>query len=223
MWLVRIAMRNSIQNHRVIPMTVLHVSLSTITATIYHQLPVHRIPMTDNKLNIRKFLKRPQKSTFSFTFQFAFVYLFIIGFNSHRKYHSYASCRRSRKRRSNRRKATQQNMQSMQNVCNAGLAPLNEVATSFDVNPNSSYVMNPNAPDTSSPSKKRKLSSQDLPGPSSYHTKNSPNQTPMSEFYHSLLASSYQDNFNGMCWCCSMNKLFFANIFIKGTSSPNRF
>lgn len=108
-------------------------------------------------------------------------------------------CRRNRKRRSNRRKATQQqNVQSMQNVCNAGLAPLNEVATTFDVNPNTSYVMNQNAADTSSPSKKRKMSNQDLPGPSSYHTKNSPNQTPMSEFYHSLLESSYQDDFNGM-------------------------
>lgn len=89
-------------------------------------------------------------------------------------------------------------MQSIQNVCNAGLAPLKEVATNFDVNPNnSSYVMNQNAPDTSSPIKKRKLSSQDLPGPSSYHSKMSTNQTPMSEFYHSLLESSYQDNFNG--------------------------
>lgn len=98
--------------------------------------------------------------------------------------------RRSRKRRSNRRKA----QQSMQSACNAGLAPLNEVATNCEVNANSSYVMNTNTADTSSPIKKRKLSSQDLPGPSTYYTKSTSDKTPMSEFYHSLLESSYQDD-----------------------------
>ncbi|XP_031630352.1 OVARIAN TUMOR DOMAIN-containing deubiquitinating enzyme 6 isoform X2 [Contarinia nasturtii] len=98
---------------------------------------------------------------------------------------------RSRKRRSHRRKASQQN------VCNAGIASLNEVATSYEMNPNSSYVMNSNSnADASSPSKKRKVSSQDLPGPSTYYA--SSNDAPMSEFYQSLLQSSYQDDLNCM-------------------------
>lgn len=104
--------------------------------------------------------------------------------------------RRSRKRRSNRRKAAQQ---TMLNVCNAGLAPLNEVTKNFDALPNSSYVMSQNTVidnPASNPIKKRKFSSQDVPGPSSYYTKGSPKQTPMSEFYHSLLESSYHDDFN---------------------------
>lgn len=79
-------------------------------------------------------------------------------------------------------------------MCNAGLASLNEVATSYEMNSNSSYVMNASAADTSSPSKKRKLSSQDLPGPSSCKS----NDTPVSEFYQSLLESSYQDDINSM-------------------------
>lgn len=110
--------------------------------------------------------------------------------------------RRSRKRRSNRRKAAQQ--QTMLNVCNAGLAPLNEVTKNFDTLPNSSYVMNQNTVNNVTDNlassntivKKRKFSSQDVPGPSSYYTKGSPKQTPMSEFYHSLLESSLHDDFN---------------------------
>lgn len=108
--------------------------------------------------------------------------------------------RRSRKRRSNRRKTAQQtihaNLQNIQNVCNTGIT-LNDMATTFDGNPNSSYVINQNAPDNSSPSKKRKISSQDVPGPSSYYTKGgSSKEIPMTEFYHSLLESSYHDDFN---------------------------
>lgn len=79
-------------------------------------------------------------------------------------------------------------------MCNAGLAPLNEVPTSYEMNSNSSYVMNASAADTSSPSKKRKMSNQDLPGPSSCKS----NDTPVSEFYQSLLESSYQDDLNSM-------------------------
>lgn len=89
--------------------------------------------------------------------------------------------RRSRKRRSNRRKMSQQNQ------C------VNEVPTS------GSYVMNSNAPDTSSPSKKRKLSSPDVPGPSSHHSQQQQTvkEAPMSAFYHSLLESSYADDSHG--------------------------
>lgn len=54
--------------------------------------------------------------------------------------------------------------------------------------------MNASAADTSSPSKKRKLSSQDLPGPST----NKSNDGPVSEFYQSLLESSYQDDLDSM-------------------------
>lgn len=88
----------------------------------------------------------------------------------------------------------------MLNVCNAGLAPMNEVTKNFDTLPNSSYVMNPNTVVTENLAptaiKKRKFSSQDVPGPSTYYTKSSPKQAPMSEFYHSLLKSSYHDDFN---------------------------
>lgn len=86
----------------------------------------------------------------------------------------------------------------MQNVCNAGLASLNDVSPKYEMNTNSSYVMNPNATDATSPGKKRKMSSQDLPGPSSCHGKTSPKQAQMTEFYHSLLESSYQDDLNSM-------------------------
>lgn len=55
-------------------------------------------------------------------------------------------------------------------------------------------MMNASAADTSSPSKKRKLSSQDLPGPSTYKS----NDGPVSEFYQSLLESSYQDDLDSM-------------------------
>lgn len=96
---------------------------------------------------------------------------------------------RNRKRRSNRRKTSQQN------ICNSGFPTPNEIPTSCG------YVKNANPTDIPSPSKKRKLSTQDVPGPSSYHTKNAqqmPNSTPMSEFYHSLLESSYEDDLNCM-------------------------
>lgn len=120
--------------------------------------------------------------------------------------------RRSRKRRSNRRKTAQQ---TMLNVCNAGLAPLNEVAPNFDVLPNSSYVVNQNAATDNAAinlNKKRKFSSQDVPGPSSYHTKGSPKEAPMTEFYHSLLESSYHDNFNCTYTSNVKEKLFDINF-----------
>lgn len=126
--------------------------------------------------------------------------------------------RRSRKRRSNRRKASQhqqQQQQQQQNACNAGLAPLNQVDTNYEMNSNSSYVMNASGADTSSPSKKRKMSNQDLPGPSSCKS----NDEPMSEFYKSLLESSYQDDLNCMCPIES-KEFFFSSIWKKNV---NRF
>lgn len=183
-------MPSFIQSHHAIPTIVHRVNQSTTIATTNHQPPVHQIQMTDNKLKIRTF---PIFSLISFP-----PFWDVISIKFRLVLH-----RRSRKRRSNRRKATQQNMQ---NVCNAGLAPLGEVAATYEMNTNSSYVMNTNATDASSPMKKRKLSSQDVPGPSSYNTKSSPNEAPMSEFYHSLLESSYQDDLN----CKSKKKIFVA-------------
>lgn len=122
--------------------------------------------------------------------------------------------RRSRKRRSNRRKAAQQTM--LNAVCNAGHAPINEVTKSFDMLPNSSYVMNQNTvTDTiaSNSNKKRKFSSQDVPGPSTYYTKGSPKEAPMSEFYHSLLESSYHDDFNCMYFFIRCAAFFIINFF----------
>lgn len=55
-----------------------------------------------------------------------------------------------------------------------------------------------NPPEPASPSKKRKLSTHaDLPGPSyTRSTQPIPKDTPMSEFYHSLLESTYEDDMN---------------------------
>lgn len=54
-------------------------------------------------------------------------------------------------------------------------------------------------PDDAGHSKKRKVMNQDVPGPSSRYNKSSPsnNDKPMSDFYHSLLESSYADATNG--------------------------
>lgn len=155
-------------------MTVVHVNQLIFTQTTYHQQLGHQIQTIDNKENIRKLKinsrlpQNPQKHSKHFTLHLT----------------SICSTRRNRKRRSNRRKTSQ-------NVCNTGFTPVNEVPT------NCTFVMNTPTTDTASP-KKRKFSSQDVPGPSS-HTKNSnqmPNETPMSEFYHSLLESSYENDFN---------------------------
>lgn len=180
-WLDRTTMQNYIRNHHVVTLMTVHpVNRLIITAIICHQPLDHRIRMRiDHKAKIRKFHSR---KTFG-TLAKSFISLLLN--------------RRSRKRRSNRRKTAQQ---TMLNVCNAGLAPLNEVTENFETLPNSSYVMNPNTVTenlASNTTKKRKFSSQDVPGPSSYYTKGSPKQAPMSEFYHSLLESSYHDNFNG--------------------------
>lgn len=87
------------------------------------------------------------------------------------------------------------------------MAPLNDVASSYEMNPNSSYVMNPNSnADTSSPTKKRKVSSHDLPGPSTDYYASS-NDAPMSEFYQSLLESSYQDDLS-----CKLTNNFLAEF-----------
>lgn len=143
--------------------------------------------MIDNKENIRKLKKfspvpRSRKTcTKKFTLDLI----------------SICSTRRNRKRRSNRRKTSQ-------NVC--GFTPVNDVPT------NCTFAMNTPTTDTASP-KKRKFSSQDVPGPSS-HTKNSnqmPKESPMSEFYHSLLESSYENDFN-----CKL--IIFSNSFFIQTN-----
>lgn len=158
----------------VIRMTVVHVNQLIFTQITYHQQLAHQIRTIANKGNIRKLNIFPAENIRKLLFSLRLLYILCM-----------FTFRRNRKRRSNRRKTSQ-------NVCNTGFTPVNDVPT------NCTFVMNTSTTDTSSP-KKRKFSSQDVPGPSS-HTKNlnqMPNETPMSEFYHSLLESSYENDFNG--------------------------
>lgn len=177
-------------------MTVHHVNQLIITATINHQPLDHQIPMKiDHKAKIRELIITNCHLSITTNQLVSFHFFFFFASNF-----QMCSNRRNRKRRSKRRKAAQQTM--LNSMCNAGLAPLNDVTKGFDMLPNSSYVLNQNTAAENHASnlnnKKRKFSSQDVPGPSTYYAKGSPKQAPMSEFYHSLLESSYHDNFNRM-------------------------
>lgn len=112
-----------------------------------------------------------------------------------------------RKRRSNRRK-------NSNNSCNNNNNNSNNNSSSSKSNHfpptenntcalnNANYVVENVGPGEFVSGKKRKISSQDVPGPSSHYSANkSPqnptNDVPMSDFYHSLLESSYSDTTKG--------------------------
>lgn len=69
--------------------------------------------------------------------------------------------------------------------------------------------------DSTSPGKKRKLSTHaDLPGPSyAKCTQPIPKDTPMSEFYHSLLESTYEEDMNSMYLNIAIFSLNCTSIF----------
>lgn len=101
-----------------------------------------------------------------------------------------------RKRRSSRRRTPNHNNSNNSSSSSSGFS--NDVPG--DCILPTDYVHESNqCTDDAGHSKKRKVMHQDVPGPSSCYNKSSPSDTekPMSDFYHSLLESSYADETNG--------------------------
>lgn len=117
------------------------------------------------------------------------------------KYNNIQQQYHGRKRRSNRRRTPNNN-----NNNNSSINSFSNDVPSDCMSPE--YARDSNqCKEDADHSKKRKLMHQDVPGPSSCCNKSSPstNDKPMSDFYHSLLESSYADATNGMYFAFSQS------------------
>lgn len=165
--------------------TMVHVNRPIIIRIAYRQTQIHPVRMIGCKVKVRKYIDsifRPNIIIWiNSDANNSFMWLFFL-------FH-----RRGRKRRSHRRKTPQQP------TCNTSFSSMNEPTPPQPTS--CPYVMdNENTTEPMSPGKKRKLSTHtDLPGPSyTRSTQPIPKDVPMSDFYHSLLESTYENDMRCM-------------------------